>query len=65
VFEQAVPAGGSVFPTTVGDAILKIVPNKETVGKCDVMFNSFNVVKTSTSKSYALSRHTRCDKATS
>jgi hypothetical protein len=65
VFEQTVPARGSVYPTTVGDAILKIVPNKETVGKCDVMFNIFNVVKTTTSKSYALSRHARCDKVTS
>jgi hypothetical protein len=54
-----------VYPRTVGNAILKIVPNKETLRKCDVTFNNFNVVKTSTSESYALSRHSRCDKATS
>jgi len=54
-----------VYPRTAGNAIVKIVPNKEILRKCDVMFNNFNVVKTSTSESYALSRHSRCDKATS
>lgn len=54
-----------MYPTTAGNVMLEIIPNKETLRKCDVMFNNFNVVKTSTSESYALNRHSRCDKATS
>jgi hypothetical protein len=50
VYEKTVSDGNWVDPRAVVDAILKSVPNKATLGKCDVMFNNFNVVRTNTSK---------------